>query len=94
MKKPISIAIKLIIFAILTFLGIVFVINKSPVESMSSYEKQEMVKPNRGSSVIDDFFKSNDNSQRRAADDDDDVSLMGTSGRYEEVRIGKSSHNQ
>lgn len=92
MKNTISIAIKLLIFAGLTFLGIIYVINQSPIDSMPTYEKQEMVRPNRGTSVIDDFFKSNDKNQSHAADSDD-VSLMGTSGRYEEVRIGKSSPN-
>ena len=67
-------------------------INKSPVESMSSYERQEMVKPNKGgssSSMLSQFFNTNDKNRRAA--ENDDVSLMGTSGRYEEVRIGRSS---
>lgn len=78
MNKPISVAIKLIIFAAITAVGIIYVINKSPVEDMGSYEKQEMVKPNRSKSVIDQFF-STDSDDRKNAAEDDAVSLMGTS---------------
>lgn len=93
MKKSISIAIKLFIFAILTVLGIIYIINRSPVEGMADYEKQEMVTPNRSSSVIDQFFNSKDDSSRNDAADDD-ISLMGTSGRYDEVRIGGSNSKE
>jgi len=48
MNKSASILIKVIIFGILTVIGIIYVINQSPVENMATYEKQEMVKPNRG----------------------------------------------
>jgi hypothetical protein len=88
MKKSVSILLKVVIFGSITGAGIIYVINRSPVESMSTYEKQEMVKPNRSKSVIDQFF-SPDTKNRRNAEDDDDVSLMGRSGRYDEVRIGK-----
>ncbi len=94
MNKSISMLIKLIIFGGLTGLGILYVINQSPVESMSSYEKQEMVRPNKGgssSSMMSQFFGTDDN--RRNAADNDDVSLMGSSKRYDEVRIGKSHHS-
>lgn len=71
-------------------MGIVYVFNRSSVDSMSTYEKQEMVKPNRSKSVIDQFFSTDDNERKNSAENDD-VSLMGSSGRYDEVRIGGSS---
>lgn len=85
--------IKIIIFGTLTGLGIIYVINRSPVESMSSYEKQEMVKPNRSTSVIDQFFSS-DSKKRRSSENNDDISLTGSAGRYDEVRIGKRATNE
>ncbi len=90
MNKPTAVFVKIIIFGALTAIGIVYVFNRSPVESMSTYEKQEMVKPNKGRSVIDDFFSPKKKPDRNA-EENDDVSLTGTSGRYDEVRIGKSS---
>jgi len=89
MNKSISILVKVIIFGALTGIGILYVINRSPVESMGSYEKQEMVKPNKSRSIIDNFFSSESKSRRNAGENDD-VSLMGASGRYDEVRIGKT----
>jgi len=90
MNKSISILVKVAVFSAITAMGIIYVFNRSPVESMSTYEKQEMVKPNRGKSVIDQFFSTDDKNRKNSAENDD-VSLMGTSGRYDEVRIGKSS---
>jgi len=90
MNKSISILVKVIIFSAITAVGIVYVFNRSSVDSMSTYEKQEMVKPNRSKSVIDQFFSTDDNERKNSAEDDD-VSLMGSSGRYDEVRIGGSS---
>ena len=90
MNKSISILVKVIIFSAITAVGIVYVFNRSSVDSMSTYEKQEMVKPNRGKSVIDQFFSTDDNERKNSAENDD-VSLMGSSGRYDEVRIGGSS---
>jgi len=90
MKKTVSIAIKVIIFGILTGAGIFYVINQSPVENLGDYEKQEMVKPNKTRSVVDQFFSTD--TKRRNAEENDDVSLMGSSGRYDEVRIGKSNN--
>ena len=90
MNKSISILVKVIVFSAITAVGIVYVFNRSSVESMSTYEKQEMVKPNREKSVIDQFFSTEDNERKNSAENDD-VSLMGSSGRYDEVRIGGSS---
>jgi len=90
MKNSISILIKVIIFGSITTLGIIYVINRSPVESMSTYEKQEMVKPNKSRSIVDQFFSTDEKTKRNEAENDD-VSLTGKSGRYDEVRIGKSS---
>jgi|GEM_PF-2348888 len=90
MKKSVSIAIKVIIFGILTGAGIFYVINQSPVENLGDYEKQEMVKPNKTRSVVDQFFSTD--TKRRNAEENDDVSLTGSSGRYDEVRIGRSSN--
>ncbi|MCW8933783.1 MAG: hypothetical protein OQK98_03575 [Gammaproteobacteria bacterium] len=91
MNKSASILIKVTIFGLITALGIIYVFNRSSVDSMSTYEKREMVKPNREKSVIDQFFSDDDNKRKNSAEDDDDISLMGTSGRYDEVRIGGSS---
>ena len=91
MNNSVSILIKVAIFAALTILGIIYVINRSPVEGLGEYEKQEMVKPNRSRSVIDQFFSSDSSKRKNAAEDDDEISLMGSSGRYDEVRIGKKS---
>lgn len=88
MNKTASITIKVAIFAAIAIMGIVYIFNKSPVEDLGSYEKQEMVKPNRSRSVIDQFFTPS--SDKRGNDSsDDDMSLTGESGRYDEVRIGK-----
>ena len=86
MNNTVSIAIKVAVFAIIAILGIVYIFNRSPVEDLGAYEKQEMVKPNRGRSMLDQFFST---SESKGGDGDDDVSLTGKSGRYDEVRIGK-----
>lgn len=91
MNKSVSMLIKIVIFGALTGVGIIYVINRSPVESMSSYEKQEMVKPNKTKSVIDHFFSSKSKARKSSDEGNDDVSLTGSSGRYDEVRIGKPS---
>ncbi|RDH82396.1 MAG: hypothetical protein DIZ80_08865 [endosymbiont of Galathealinum brachiosum] len=90
MTKSISLLVKVAIFAAITIIGIIYVFNRPAVESISSYEKQEMVKPNKGKSIIDDFFSSKE-TKRRNAEENDDVSLTGNAGRYDEVRIGKST---
>lgn len=91
MNKTASITIKVAIFAVIAIIGIVYIFNTSPVENLGSYEKQEMVSPNRGKSVIDQFFSPS--SDRRGNDSsDDDMSLTGKSGRYDEVRIGKDQN--
>jgi len=90
MKNSISILLKVVIFGAITGIGIIYVINRSPVESMGNYEKQEMVKPNKSRSAIDQFF-SNDSKKKRDQSQNDDVSLTGSSGRYDEVRIGKNA---
>jgi len=90
MKNSVSILLKVIIFGVITGIGIIYVVNRSPVESMSTYEKQEMVKPNKSRSIVDQFF-STDSDDKRDQSKNDDVSLTGSSGRYDEVRIGKDS---
>jgi len=92
MNKSVAIFIKVIIFGAITAAGIIYVSNRSSVESMGTYEKQEMVKPNRSKSMIDQFFSTD--SKRRDAEENDDVSLMGSSGRYDEVRIGKKENEE
>jgi len=92
MNKSVAIFIKVIIFGAITVAGIIYVSNRSSVESMGTYEKQEMVKPNRSKSMIDQFFSTD--SKRRNAEENDDVSLMGSSGRYDEVRIGKKESEE
>jgi len=87
MNKTASIAIKVAVFAIIAIAGIIYIFNRSPVEDLGSYEKQEMVKPNRSRSVIDQFFSPS--KSNNYDDGDDDMSLTGKSGRYDEVRIGK-----
>ena len=88
MKKSMSIIIQVVVFAAVAVAGIIYILNRSPVEDLGEYEKQEMVKPNRGRSVIDNFFSTSEDDARSS---DDDMSLTGQSGRYDEVRIGKSS---
>jgi len=90
MKNSISILLKVVIFGAITGVGILYVINRSPVESMGTYEKQEMVKPNKDRSSFDQFFSSEPDKKRNQSKNDD-VSLTGSSGRYDEVRIGKSA---
>jgi len=87
MKKSISIFLKSAIFGTVTIIGIIYVMNQSPVESMAAYEKQEVVKPNRSRSVIDQFFSKEETGENNSAGND--MSLTGADGRYDEVRIGK-----
>lgn len=89
MNKTASITIKVAIFAVIAIIGIVYIFNTSPVEDLGNYEKQEMVKPNRGKSVIDQLFSPSSDT-RRVDSSDDDMSLTGESGRYDEVRIGNT----
>lgn len=86
MKKSLTITIQVVIFAIIATLGIIYILNKSPVEDLGDYEKEEMARPNKSKSFVDQFFNS-----KSSNTDDDDVSLTGGSGRYDEVRIGKSA---
>ena len=82
MKKQISITIKIIILSLLAVIGIVYILEKSPVDEVSNYKKEEMPKPYVRSSRSD-FFSS-----KSAETDSDDISLTGKSGAYDEVRIG------
>jgi len=93
MNKTLSITIKVAIFAIVAIIGIIYIFNRSPVDDLGSYEKQEMAKPNRGRSVIDQFFTP-DGAKGSGDYADDDMSLTGKSGRYDEVRIGKSAEDE
>jgi len=88
MKKSVSIVLKAAIFGAITAIGIIYVMNQSPVESMATYEKQEVVKPNRSRSVIDQFFSTEDKGENNSSSGDN-MSLTGADGRYDEVRIGK-----
>ena len=83
-----SIAIQLIVLAAIGIAGILYILNESPVEHLGEYERQEMAKPNKGSSLVDGFFSG---SGRGEANDngDEDTSLTGKSGQYDEARIGK-----
>ncbi len=90
MNKSFSLATKAAILVSIAAAGIIYIFNRSPVEDLGSYEKQEMVRPNRSKSLLDNFFPNKSN-KRSTASEDDDVSLMGSSGRYDEVRIGKNS---
>lgn len=91
MKKPISVTLQVLIFAALASMGILYVLNQSPVESLGVYEKQEMARPNRNQSVVDQLFYRDDKKGTGNNSESDDVSLMGTSGRYDEVQIGRST---
>ena len=88
MNKSASIAIKVAIFAVIASMGIYYILKTPAVEEVADYEKQEMVKPNRGKSMVDQFFSTV--SGKENSSDGDNVSLTGESGRYDEVRIGKS----
>lgn len=89
MKKSMIISIQVAVFAIVGLLAILYIMNKSPVEDLGDYEKQEMARPNKSKSIVDQFFSPSDSS-----DSGDDVSLTGSSGRYDEVRIGKSMDDE
>jgi len=88
MNKSVSLITKAAIMVAISVAGIIYIFNRPPVEDLGDYEKQEMAKPNRSKSLIDSFFPSKSN-KRSASSEDDEVSLMGASGRYDEVRIGK-----
>ncbi len=90
MNRSISLATKAAILVSIAAAGIIYIFNRSPVEDLGTYEKQEMVKPDRSKSMLDKFFPGKSN-KRSGSSESDDVSLMGASGRYDEVRIGKDS---
>ena len=52
MNKSASIAIKVAIFAVIASMGIYYILQTPAVEEIADYEKQEMVKPNRGKSPL------------------------------------------
>ena len=82
MKKHLSITIKLVILALLAVVGILYILEKSPVDEVSNYQKEEMPKP-YVRSKSSDFFSS-----KSSETENDGVSLTGESGAYDEVRIG------
>ena len=82
MKKQLSLSIKIAIFTLLAVMGIVYILEKSPVDEVSNYKKEAMPKPYKRSSNSDYF------SSKSADSDSDAVSLTGKSGAYDEVRIG------
>ena len=83
-KSNTSLIIQLLILVFIAIIGIMYIVDETPVSSLEHYDKQPMVTP-FGSSDKDSFFfpKGNDNS------DGDDISLSGKKGRYEEALIGK-----
>ncbi len=85
MKKPLLITIQVVVFAVIATSGIIYILNKTPVEDLGNYEKGEMARPNKNKSIVDQFF-----STKPSDSGEDDVSLTGSSGRYDEARIGKS----
>lgn len=82
MSRNLSITIKLVITMLLAIMGIMYILEKSPVSEIRNYEKTEMPRPSYRSSG--DSYSSNS-----AKRDSDEVSLTGKSGSYDEVRIGK-----
>jgi len=85
-----SIAIQIAVLAAIGIAGILYIMNKSPVESLGEYEKQEMAKPNKGSSLVDGLFSGSGRGSSNDSDyADDDYSLTGKSGSYDEARIGR-----
>lgn len=87
MNKPVSITIKLVIFAALATLGIMYILEKSPVSEVSNYKKEE-VKRTYSSGGSSNFFSSQPDA------DSDAVSITGSSGHYDEVRIGSSYQSE
>ncbi len=82
MKKRLSLTIKLVVLAILAIIGILYILEKSPISEVTHYQKREMPKTYRSPSKGDYFSRSPTKS------DSDAVSLTGKSGAYDEVRIG------
>ena len=85
MKKSHAITIQLVILSILAALGILYILDTSPVQKVENYQKQEMPKP-YVRRTENSFFSPN----KSNTSDSDAVSLMGESGKYDEVRIGRS----
>lgn len=88
MKFNKSIAIKVLITTLLAVIGIIYILNKSPVSEVDNYQKEDMPKPYKYR-ASEGFF-SNKPSNTFSADNDD-ISLTGSGGRYDEVKIGKDS---
>ena len=82
MKKNLSITIKLIITTVLAIIGIMYILEKNPLDEVSDYKKEAMPKP-YSSSRSDSFFSSNSSSESSS------LSITGDTGAYDEVRIGK-----
>lgn len=82
MKKQTVITIQVAVFTVLAVLGIMYILEKSPVDEVSNYKKEAMPKPYKRSSNSDYF------SSKSSQSDSDAVSLTGQSGAYDEVRIG------
>lgn len=79
-----SLLIQLIVLIIIAIIGILYIIEETPIESLERYDEAPRVAP-FGASERDNFF-----SPRGSGDNDgDDVSLSGKEGRYEEALIGK-----
>ncbi|MCW9012235.1 MAG: hypothetical protein OQL06_00515 [Gammaproteobacteria bacterium] len=90
MNRKLPITIKVVITALLGIIGIVYILNKSPVSEVDNYQKQDMPKPYKYKAK-QGFFSNKPSSSIDANNgDNDDISLMGKSGRYDDVRIGKA----
>ena len=87
MKLNLSMALKLVITTILAVIGIIYILNKSPVSEVDNYQKESMPKPYKYRAQ--EGFFSNKPSSNGLDPDNDDISLTGKSGRYDDVRIGK-----
>ena len=87
MNLNMSLILKLAITTILAVIGIIYILNKSPVSEVENYQKEDMPKP-YVYKAREGFFSNKPSSSSFSADNDD-VSLTGSSGRYDDVRIGK-----
>ncbi|MFW2373721.1 MAG: hypothetical protein ACN4GM_11420 [Gammaproteobacteria bacterium] len=79
-----SMLIQLIVLVLIAIIGILYILDEAPVDSVKRYDKQPVVTP---------FGSASDNNYFRPKRDDDsggdDVSLSGKKGRYDEALIGK-----
>ena len=84
MKKSVAISIQLVILTVLAVMGIIYILQKPPVQEVENYKKEEMPKP-----YVRKSDRSFFSSSKSTPEEMDSVSLTGQSGKYDEVRIGK-----